>query len=156
MLSPYRVLDLTDDRGHFAGFLLAQLGAEVIAVEPPQGQRSRHHGPWAAGVADPERSLSHWAYNRGKQSVVLPDPEELAELVAGADVVIECGAIPVDLTAWRAANPSLVTVSLSPFGGEGPKAAWIGTDLTLNAAAGEMAQWDRERSGSATPAAQGP
>ncbi len=139
MLSPYRVLDLTDDRGHFAGFLLAQLGAEVIAVEPPEGQRSRHHGPWAGGVADPERSLSHWAYNRGKQSVVLPDPEQLAELVAGADLVIECGAIPVDLAAWRAANPSLVTVSLSPFGAEGPKAAWIGTDLTLNAAAGEMA-----------------
>ena len=139
MLSQYRVLDLTDDRGHFAGFLLAQLGAEVIAVEPPEGQRARHHGPWAGGVADPERSLGHWAYNRGKQSVVLPDPEQLAELVAGADVVIECGAIPVDLTAWRAANPSLVTVSLSPFGGEGPKAAWIGTDLTLNAAAGEMA-----------------
>ncbi len=41
MLSHYRILDLTDDRGHFAGFLLAQLGADVIAVEPPEGQRSR-------------------------------------------------------------------------------------------------------------------
>jgi len=53
MLSPYRVLDLCDDRGHFAGFLLAQLGAEVIAVEPPGGQRSRHRGrpfPVSTGV----------------------------------------------------------------------------------------------------------
>ncbi len=139
MLSPYRVLDLTDDRGHFAGFLLAQMGAEVIAVEAPGGQRSRHQGPWAGSEPDPERSLSHWAYNRGKKSVVVDDPAQLAELAAGADVLIECGALPVDLGALRAANPGLVTVSLTPFGADGPKAHWVGTDLTLNAAAGEMA-----------------
>ena len=39
MLSSYRVLDLTDDRGHFAGLLFAQLGADVISIEPPGGQR---------------------------------------------------------------------------------------------------------------------
>jgi crotonobetainyl-CoA:carnitine CoA-transferase CaiB-like acyl-CoA transferase len=139
MLSPYRVLDLTDDRGHFAGFLLAQLGADVIAVEPPGGQRARHHGPWAGGQPDPERSLNHWAYNRGKRSVVLDDPAQLDDLLAGADVVIECGAIDVDLAGARERHPRLVTVSLSPFGGDGPKADWIGTDLTINAAAGEMA-----------------
>ncbi|MCP5029492.1 MAG: CoA transferase [Actinomycetia bacterium] len=138
MLSPYRVLDLTDDRGHFAGFLLAQMGAEVIAVEPPEGQRSRHHGPWAGNVADPERSLQHWAYNRGKRSVVVENQDQIAELAAGADVVIECGAIDVDLQALHAANPALITASLSPFGGDGPKADWLGTDLILNAASGEM------------------
>ena len=41
MLSPYRVLDLTDDRGHLAGFLLGQLGADVILVEPPEGSSAR-------------------------------------------------------------------------------------------------------------------
>lgn len=138
MLSPYRVLDLTDDRGHFAGFLLAQLGADVIAVEPPEGARSRHRGPWAGGEPDIERSLGHWAYNRGKRSVVIESPDELAELAVHADVLIECGAIDVDLDSLRAANPALVTVSLSPFGGDGPKKDWIGTDLTLNAASGEM------------------
>ena len=71
MLSPYRVLDLCDDRGHLAGHILAQLGAEVIAVEPPDGQRSRHEGPFAGDVVDPERSLPHWAFNRGKRSVVV-------------------------------------------------------------------------------------
>ncbi|MDH3679945.1 MAG: CoA transferase [Acidimicrobiia bacterium] len=139
MLTPYRVLDLTDDRGHFAGFLLAQMGADVIAVEPPGGSRARHQGPWAGGAPDPERSLGHWAYNRGKRSVVVDEPELIAELAAGVDVLIECGAIPVDVAALRQANPALVTVSLSPFGGDGPKADWIGTDLTLNAASGEMA-----------------
>ena len=39
LLSRYRILDLTDDRGHFCGMILAQLGAEVIAIEPPEGQR---------------------------------------------------------------------------------------------------------------------
>lgn len=142
MLSPYRVLDLCDERGHFAGFLLAQLGAEVIAVEPPGGQRSRHQGPFAGGVEDPERSLQHWAYNRGKRSVVLDDgdgaADQLAGLAAGADLLIECGAIPVDLDRYRAENPSLVTVSITPFGDDGPKAGWAATDLTLSAASGQM------------------
>jgi crotonobetainyl-CoA:carnitine CoA-transferase CaiB-like acyl-CoA transferase len=139
MLSPYRVLDMCDDRGHFAGFLLAQLGADVIAVEPPGGQRSRHQGPFAGGSDDPERSLLHWAYNRGKRSVTVDGDDRLAELAAGADVLIECGALPIDLDRHRAENPSLITVSLTPFGGAGPKAGWAATDLTLAAASGQMA-----------------
>jgi len=138
MLSPYRVLDLTDDRGHFAGFLLAQMGADVIAVEPPDGSRARHRGPWAGERPDIERSLVHWAYNRGKRSVVVGGHDEIAELAAGADVLLECGAIDIDLDALQAANPELITLSFSPFGADGPKADWIGTDLTLNAASGEM------------------
>jgi crotonobetainyl-CoA:carnitine CoA-transferase CaiB-like acyl-CoA transferase len=143
MLTPYRVLDLCDERGHFAGFLLAQLGAEVIAVEPPGGQRSRHRGPFAGGVDDPERSLQHWAYNRGKRSVTLdPTTDEgagqLTDLAAGADILIECGALPIDLDRLRAGNPSLITVSITPFGGDGPKADWAATDLTLAAASGQM------------------
>ncbi|MCP3990910.1 MAG: CoA transferase [Actinomycetia bacterium] len=138
MLSPYRVLDLTDDRGHFAGFLLAQLGADVIAVEPPDGQRSRHQGPWAGGEPDSERALNHWAYNRGKRSVVVDGPDQLDHLAARADVLIECGAMEIDLEGLRQRHPGLVTVSLSPFGDDGPKADWVGTDLTINAAAGEM------------------
>src|SRR3954454_20923442 len=76
MLSSYRVLDLTDDRGAVAGFLLAGLGAEVIAVEPPGGHRSRWIGPFigdagAGGRDDPERSLTHLAFNRGKRSITV-------------------------------------------------------------------------------------
>ena len=138
MLSHYRVLDLTDDRGHFAGFLLAQLGADVIAVEPSSGQRSRHLPPFANDEENPEYSLQHWAYNRGKRSVVLDDAQQLRELACTADVLIECGAMDIDLDALRTANPSLVTVSMSNFGSEGPKSTWLGTDLTLNAAAGPM------------------
>ncbi len=137
-LEPYRILDLTDDRGHFAGFLLAQMGADVIAVEPPEGQRARHLGPFAGDEPDPERSLQHWAYNRGKRSVVAESAADIAALADTADVLIECGAFDIDLDALRAANPALVTCSLSPFGGDGPKADWLGTDIVLNAASGEM------------------
>ncbi len=135
--SAYRVLDLTDDRGQFAGHLLAQLGADVILVEPPGGHRARHLSPFVDDVADPERSLFHWSYNRGKRSVVA-DADQLAVLARGADVLIECGAMPVDLTALRAANPSLITASVTPFGQNGPKAGWAATDLTLAAAGGIM------------------
>ncbi|MGY9071671.1 MAG: CoA transferase [Acidimicrobiales bacterium] len=137
MLSPYRVLDLTDDRGHFAGFLLAQMGADVIAVEPPEGSRARHQGPWAGSEPDPEKALGHWAYNRGKRSVVANE-QQLEDLAANADVIIECGAMPIDLAKLRAVNPALITASLSPFGADGPKSDWLGTDLTLTAASGQM------------------
>lgn len=131
MLSAYRVLDLTDDRANFAGLVLAQLGAEVILVEPPGGSAAR------------ARDLWHLAYNRGKRSVVAPDVAALARLAATADVVLDCGAFPGigpdELAALRAANPALITVSISPFGDEGPKAAWPATDLTIAAAGGQLA-----------------
>ncbi len=136
MLSPYRIVDLTDERGDSAAYFLAQLGAEVIAVEPPEGVASRRIGPFLAGQAGPERSLSHWAYNRGKKSVRL-DHVDLDALMATADAVIESGALAVDLAAWRAAHPALITVSISPFGSDGPKANWAASDLTIAAASGQ-------------------
>jgi crotonobetainyl-CoA:carnitine CoA-transferase CaiB-like acyl-CoA transferase len=137
MLSSYRVLDLTDDRGALAGLILAGLGADVIAVEPPGGNRIRHIGPYVDDVEDPERSLWHLAYNRGKRSVTL-DAVDLTALAADADVLIECGAVPVDLAPLRTVNPALVTVSITPFGRGGPKDEWAATDLTVLAAGGVL------------------
>ena len=147
MLSPYRVLDLSDERGHLAGYLLAALGADVIAVEPPGGMRARRIGPFVNGVPGPERSLTHFAYNRGKRSVVLDlqapegnDRAEFLRLVAGADVVIE-SAVPGHLATLglgyedlNAVNPALIYTSITPFGQSGPKAQWAATDLTVLAA----------------------
>ena len=125
MLDNYRVIDLTDHRGWMAGFLLAQLGCDVVLAEPENG--------W-------ERD--HWfeAYNRGKRSVTVRSAADVSQLAADADFVIDCGAtdFPVDLEALRSDNPSLITVSLSPFGDDGPKADWSATDLTLVAASGQM------------------
>ena len=61
MLQHYRVLDLCEGISQFGGYLLASLGAEVIAVEPPGGVDSRHAGPFVDDEPNPERSLAHWA-----------------------------------------------------------------------------------------------
>ena len=71
MLNAYRVLDLTDERGLICGQMLADLGADVIQVEPPGGSPARRIGPFYQGDYDPERSLTWWAYTRGKRSVEL-------------------------------------------------------------------------------------
>lgn len=136
-LSHYRILDLTDDRGQFAGFLLAQLGADVICIEPPTGHRSRRLPPFIDDEAGDDRSLFHWAYNRGKRSAVVDD-DQLHRLARGADAVICCGARTIDLDALRNANPALVTASITPFGSDGPKARWLSTDLTNMAAGGVL------------------
>lgn len=74
MLSPYRVLDLTDERGLFAGALLAQMGAEVVLVEPPSGSPGRHQPPFvddsctprSSGYTGPTRSVRTWPLTRSK------------------------------------------------------------------------------------------
>ena len=146
VLDGYRILDLTDDRGHLAGLLLAQLGAEVVLCEPPVGHRTRHHGPYVDDVADPERSIEYLVYNRGKHSVMIEDPTQIAELAVHCDAVIACGAFNVDLDALRTDNPQLVTGSITPFGETGPKTDWAATDLTIAASSGTMSlTGDRDR-----------
>ncbi|MCP5025106.1 MAG: CoA transferase [Actinomycetia bacterium] len=126
MLGPYRVLDLTDERGWLGGFLLAQLGADVVLVEPPGG--------WSRGY-------THDAYNRGKRSVVADDAEAVATLAAEADVVLHNDGLPfaVDLGALRNDSDQLITVHATPWGETGPKSHWRATDLTLFASSGQMA-----------------
>lgn len=149
MLAHCRVLDLTDDRCNLAGHILASLGAEVIAVEPPEGTSARRIGPFAGDREDPEQSLLHWSYNRGKKSVVLDltqdqGRKDLRELAAGADILIECespGKLaglelgPDDLAML---NPALIYASITPYGHTGPKAEWAASDLTLLASGGQL------------------
>ncbi len=150
MLDAYRILDLTDGRGAFAGALLAMLGAEVVLVEPPEGLETRHRPPFIDDQPGPERSLVHHSFNRGKKSVIadLTTDEgraRFAELVAGADVVLESGgpaerqaAHHLDWAELQAINPSIVQGVISPFGSTGPKADWLGSDLVAGAAGAQM------------------
>jgi crotonobetainyl-CoA:carnitine CoA-transferase CaiB-like acyl-CoA transferase len=142
MLSPYRVIDCTDERGQLAGFMLAQLGAEVVLVEPPGGSSARRCPPFAGDRPDPERGLWHWAYNRGKRSVIadLATAEgrrRLGDLASTADVLLWTGRpheLPFTYEELAVVNPRLVVVVLSPFGLDGPKANWEATDLIISAA----------------------
>jgi crotonobetainyl-CoA:carnitine CoA-transferase CaiB-like acyl-CoA transferase len=158
VLSSYRVLDLSDERGQLAGMMLADLGAEVILVEPAEGSRSRKIGPFVEGREDdPEASLWFWSYNRGKRSIALDldDPADVArlkELAAGADVVIESSDVGkmagrgLSYDALAAVNPQLIYTSISPFGQTGPKAGWAATDITVAAAGMQMGlQGDDDR-----------
>jgi crotonobetainyl-CoA:carnitine CoA-transferase CaiB-like acyl-CoA transferase len=61
LLEPYRVLDLTHSQGTLCAQILADLGADVIQVEPPGGAPGRRLGPFADDQPDPERSLFWWA-----------------------------------------------------------------------------------------------
>ncbi len=157
MLSNYRVLDLAGDRGEFAGYLLASLGADVLLVEPPTGSPTRSQPPFVSGRSDLEASLTAAAYNRGKRSVVLDldlavDWAMFERLIAGADILIEgwtpeqrlsLGLTPASLAEL---NPTLVHVSITPFGLDGPKAGWAASDLTVMASASPMSvTGDRDR-----------
>ena len=159
MLEPYRVLDLTDERGQLAGMMLADLGAEVILVEPPEGSRSRTVGPFVEGrEGDLEASLWFWSYNRGKRSLTLDlDTEEgqtrLKALVEGADVIIESSDVGemarrgLSYEELSALNPQIIFTSISPYGQTGPKSSWNATDLTVAAAGMQMnLQGDDDRS----------
>jgi crotonobetainyl-CoA:carnitine CoA-transferase CaiB-like acyl-CoA transferase len=139
-LEGLRVVDLTQGYVGFCGMTMADLGATVVKVEPPEGDYLRHLGPpFAAGNA-----AAFLGANRGKQSVRLAwetDPasrEALDRLIAQADVLIS----DLQPTAARerrldyggslaAAYPNLVLCSLTPFGDSGPIANQPATELEI-------------------------
>lgn len=157
MLSHLRVLDLTDGGAALAGQMLSDLGADVVLVEPPGGVPSRGLAPFCDDVPGPERSLEFFSVHRGKRSIVLDfaapaDRTRFADLVVRADVVFDEGRrsrsarAGFDADALARLRPELVHVSITPFGGIGPKSDWAATDLTVTASS--MAMWltgDRDR-----------
>ena len=95
LFGPYRVLDLADERGLVCGEILGDLGADVIAIEPPDGNAARRVGPFAGdATGDPEASLTWAAYARNRRSAVIDieseaGREQLRQLVRGADFLVE-------------------------------------------------------------------
>ncbi len=157
LLEPYRVIDLTGTYGMLCAQILADLGADVIQVEPPGGAAGRRLAPFHQDREDPEGSLTWWAYSRGKRSIELDidsvdGRETLHELLATADVLIESEPVggmqrrglAYDELASR--YPGLIHVSLSGFGSSGPKAHWAWSDLVVMASGGPLAiTGDRDR-----------
>ncbi|HVN38236.1 MAG TPA: CoA transferase [Myxococcota bacterium] len=147
MLHGLRVLDLTDARAHLAGRILADLGADVVKVEPPGGDPLRRQGPWLGGVADPERGLAWLALNASKRGIALDlesaaGRETLRRLARTADVLLESDA-PGAMAArglgareLRRENPRLVHCAVTPFGQTGPYAHFRAHDLVVVALGG--------------------
>jgi crotonobetainyl-CoA:carnitine CoA-transferase CaiB-like acyl-CoA transferase len=149
MLSPYRVLDLTTERGLLCGQMLADLGADVIKVEPPGGSSARRIGPFYKDAPHPDRSLYWWAYNRNKRAITLDLEREagrdlIHRLVEHADFLIEShnpGYLPqhnLGFADLAKINPALIYVSITPFGQDGPKASYADSDLIIMAAGGPL------------------
>jgi crotonobetainyl-CoA:carnitine CoA-transferase CaiB-like acyl-CoA transferase len=130
--------------GPFCGMLLADFGADVIKVEPPDGDAMRQWPPITQGYSE-----NFAAVNRGKRSVVLDlkDPaarDAARTLVLDADVLVENSRpgvmerLGLGWSWFRERKPTLVYCSISAFGQDGPRGAEGGFDLTIQAAAGVM------------------
>jgi crotonobetainyl-CoA:carnitine CoA-transferase CaiB-like acyl-CoA transferase len=157
LLSPYRVLDLTDVRGQIAGMILGDLGADVIRVEPPIGSEARRAEPLLESGPELDRSLSFTAFNRNKRSIVIDlssgqGREAFLRLVAGADFILDSGPpslldeAGLDFEALLKANPEIVHVRTTPFGSDGPRADLPASDLTIAALGGPVSlQGERDR-----------
>lgn len=119
------------------GRILADLGAEVVRMEPEGGDPLRERSPLLPGRNDPLASLRYAAWSAGKRSVAY-DPDVLRALLAGADVVLETPDWPGVPVMDREHAPGAVWLRVTAFGAEGPRAAWRASDLGVMASSGNM------------------
>jgi crotonobetainyl-CoA:carnitine CoA-transferase CaiB-like acyl-CoA transferase len=136
LLGGVRVVDLAGEPAAMTGRILADLGAEVVRIEPPGGDPLRSLPPLGPdGV-----SLRHVAWNAGKRSMGVdgPDDPRLDALLEGADVVITTPGWPDALAPDPGRAPQAVWVQVTPFGSSGPRAGWRASDLGVMASTGNM------------------
>ncbi len=151
-LEGLRVLDLTGDvAGPYATKILADFGADVLKVEPPEGDPARAFGPFPGDEPHPERSGLFLHLNTNKRSITLDvssdlGAAEIRRLSASVDVVIEDKPVGApDRWGWgwsalSADRPTLIMVSITPFGQTGPYRAYRGSEITLQAMGGPLHQ----------------
>ncbi len=149
-LTGLRVLEWGQDiDAPFCTKIMASLGADVIKIEPLEGDISRRRGPFPNDIPHPERSGLFLVLNTGKRGITLnadnPTGRDLLfQLVKWADVMVENHAASgFDKlgfsrdTLWDV-NPSLVLTSITPFGLTGPYKDYLSSDMGLHAISGEM------------------
>ena len=149
VLKGIRVIELAHERTAFAGKLLADMGADVILVEPPEGTLARLFPPFVDDVPGIERSLHFWHYNTSKRGVTLSlddaaDRTALTTLLASADVLLESEPIRrlahlgIDYPVLVRTNQRLIHVAVTPYGRAEPLSDLPETDLTLMASSGPV------------------
>ena len=156
-LDGYRILDLTDQKGHLCGRILGDMGADVVKIEPPQGDPSRNIGPFYHDEPDPEKNLNWFFTNANKRGITLdpatPDGKKIFQrLVESADLVIESFApgymreIGLGYSDLASIKPDIILTSITPFGQSGPRANLKVTDLIASAMGGQVYLFgDRDR-----------
>jgi len=157
-LGHIRVVELGNIPASYATRLLADLGADVVKVEPPGGDPNRRLPPFAADVEHAERSLAFINANTNKRSIVLDllnsaaDREIFVTLLTATHLFVEATP-PGQLEnlgftdkRLKEIHPGLVIVSLTPFGRTGPYRDYQGSDAIANASGGFLyAQGDDRR-----------
>jgi benzylsuccinate CoA-transferase BbsE subunit len=150
VLSGIRILELADERGFLAGKILGDLGADVVKVEPPGGDRRGRRGPYLGEREDPEASLPWLALNTSKRGITLDLETDAGRslfrrLAERADVVLETfapGALDargIGYASLREALPRLIFCAITPFGQTGPYAGYRAHDLVVVAMGGNAA-----------------
>ena len=147
-LAGVRVLEYTEmASASFCARLLGDAGADVVKVEPPEGDRHRRHGPFPDGLPDPESSGMFLYLNSNKRGVALsllepPQKAAFDELVARADILV-VGGQSTELEreglrreAVQHLNPGIIVAAITPFGLSGPNSNYLGDELTCVAAGG--------------------
>lgn len=146
-LQGIRVLDLTQGSEQYCGKLFAQLGADVLLVEPVGGCANRREGPFLGERAHPEFSLAHAYFNQGKRGIALdldqPQGQDIfralarqADLVVDAEKPGRMRSRGLDAASLAKQQPAIVTTSITPFGEEGPYAHYEADDLVALAFGG--------------------
>ena len=151
MLNNCRALDLTDENGFLCGKILADLGVDVIKLEPPGGDASRDRGPFWHDVPDREKSLYWFAYNNSKRGITLDintnqGRDIFRTLVKKTDFVLESyrpgymDSIDLGYGELSQINPGIIMVSITPFGQTGPHKDYAATDIIAMAMSGLLYQ----------------
>src|SRR5690348_8316823 len=139
-LAGYRVLDLAGPLGVYCTKLLADLGADVVRVEPPSGDPMRALPPHYRAPSGETVSLYYLHMNTSKRAVSLDLTRDAGRalflrLVEQADVLVDTwqprarAALGLDDATLRAQNPGLVHTAITPFGQDGPYADYAASDL---------------------------
>ena len=147
MLSPYRILDLTNERGFLCGKLMADLGASVIKIEKPGGDPARSMGPFYHDIPDPEKSLYWFAFNTNKRGITLDietaDGQAIFKrLMKNIDIVIESfdpgymDKLGLGYSALSQLNPGVIMTSITGFGQTGPYKDYKAPDIVVWALSG--------------------
>jgi crotonobetainyl-CoA:carnitine CoA-transferase CaiB-like acyl-CoA transferase len=149
MLSPFRALDLTDEKGFLCGQFLGYLGVDVIKIEPPGGDSARNLGPFYHSTLDRERSLYWFAYNLNKRGITLNiETDEgkklFKKLCKTADFVIESfpvgylDKLELGYPTLNNINSRIIMTSITPFGQTGPYQDFKASDIVGMAMGGLM------------------
>lgn len=149
VLTGLRVLEIANERIAFAGKLLADMGADVILIEPPGGDPSRSYPPYLDDEPGEDRSLYWWHYHTSKRGLVLDldddcDRDSFCRLIETVDVLIESepttrlNDLAIDYRQLIDYKPDLIHVAMTPFGRHDSKSDLATTDLTILAGGGPL------------------